>query len=131
MRIAIATDGDHVSQHFGRCPAFTLVDIENSQVRDRTVIPAPEHRPHYLPRFLHEKGVEQIIAGGMGRNARALFERFRIGTFIGVDETVNRAIDLFLRGELTEGENGCDSGEHHHEHHHHHHSHQSRPDSSA
>lgn len=125
MRIVIATKGSHVAQHFGRCPAFTLLDIENNQVQQRTIIPAPEHRPHYLPRFLDEKGVERIIAGGIGRNARTLFERLGIAMVIGVDEEVDRAIDLYLRGELGAGENGCDSGEHHHEHHQH------RHDSSA
>ena len=28
MKIAISTDGDFVSAHFGRCPSFTIVDIE-------------------------------------------------------------------------------------------------------
>lgn len=31
MRIAISTDGKYVSQHFGRCPSYTLVDIENGK----------------------------------------------------------------------------------------------------
>ena len=29
MRIAISTDGSSVSGHFGRCPSFTIVDIED------------------------------------------------------------------------------------------------------
>jgi hypothetical protein len=26
MRVAISTDGDYVSEHFGRCPNFTVLD---------------------------------------------------------------------------------------------------------
>ena len=32
MTIAIATDGQYVSTHFGRCQAYTLVDIENGEI---------------------------------------------------------------------------------------------------
>ena len=32
MRAAIATDGNDVSAHFGRCPAYTLVDIEGGRI---------------------------------------------------------------------------------------------------
>ena len=31
MRVAISTDGDFVSAHFGRCPSFTIIDIENDK----------------------------------------------------------------------------------------------------
>ena len=32
MKIAISTDGDFVSAHFGRCPEYTILDIENGKV---------------------------------------------------------------------------------------------------
>lgn len=128
MRVAIATNGDRVAQHFGRCPVYTILDIENDQIIQRTAIPAPEHRPHFYPRFLSEKGVERVVAGGMGRNARDLFERFNIETIIGVDAEIETVVDLLLRDELKGGDNGCDSHEHreHHEHHEHQHHHHSR-----
>jgi len=119
MRIAIATDGNRVAQHFGRCAEFTILDIENNQVIHRTVVPAPEHRPHIFPRFLNEKGVEQVVAGGIGRNAQALFERFGIETIIGVNDQIDRVVDLLLGDELESSENECNSGDHHHHHQHH------------
>ena len=53
MRIAISTDGTQVSPHFGRCPAFTLVDVESGRLvaRDRPVAPRRDRRPvHVVPR---------------------------------------------------------------------------------
>ena len=32
MKIAISTDGQYVSPHFGRCPTFTILEIENNKV---------------------------------------------------------------------------------------------------
>ncbi|MBA1336952.1 MAG: hypothetical protein HPY66_3388 [Firmicutes bacterium] len=58
MRIAISTDRRHVSPHFGRCPSFTLVDIENGKTLKRVEVENPGHSPGYIPQFLHEKGVK-------------------------------------------------------------------------
>jgi len=35
MRIVISSDNGNVAQHFGRCPEFTLVDIENGIVEKK------------------------------------------------------------------------------------------------
>ncbi|MDD5665659.1 MAG: NifB/NifX family molybdenum-iron cluster-binding protein, partial [Candidatus Omnitrophica bacterium] len=74
MKVAISTDGDFVSAHFGRCPSFTLVDIENGKVVKRTEVPNPGHQPGAIPQFLHQKGANFIIAGGMGMRATSFFE---------------------------------------------------------
>ena len=68
MRVAISTDGEYVSPHFGRCPSFTIVDIGKGKVVKREVVDNPGHSPGSIPQFLHERGVEVIIAGGMGNN---------------------------------------------------------------
>ncbi len=73
MKIAISTDGDQVSAHFGRCPSFTLIEVEDGKVKDREVISNPGHHPGFLPQFFHENGVEYIIAGGAGQRAQGLF----------------------------------------------------------
>jgi len=71
VKIAIATESGYVSAHFGRCPAYTLVDIENGKVVGQQDIPNPGHSPGFLPGYLSEKGVNVIIAGGMGPRAQA------------------------------------------------------------
>ena len=69
MKIAISTDGDLVSAHFGRCPSFTIVVFESDKIISKHTIDNPGHHPGFLPQFLKEKGVNAIIAGGMGQRA--------------------------------------------------------------
>ena len=110
MRIAISTDGVVVSAHFGRCPAFTIIDIEDDKVGCREEISNPGHHPGFLPKFLHEKGVNCIIAGGMGQNAVHLFAEQKIETVVGISGTINEVIDKIANGTLEGGESLCKPG---------------------
>lgn len=110
MRIAISTDGNTVSSHFGRCPAFTIVEIADGKVIGRGIIPNPGHQPGFIPRFLHEKGVRLIIAGGMGARASSLFEELGMEAILGVGGNVDDVIDRFLSGNLAGGPSLCQPG---------------------
>ena len=115
-RIAVATDGVQVAQHFGRCRSYTVVDTNEGQVARREVIANPGHQPGFLPRFLSEKGVNLVIAGGMGPRAQNLFAEQGIRTVVGVTGAVEEAVNRQLSGDLTEGESLCAHGEGSHEH---------------
>jgi predicted Fe-Mo cluster-binding NifX family protein len=110
MKAAISTDGEYVSAHFGRCPSFTIVEIENGKVISAEEIPNPGHSTGFLPQFLHENGVECIIAGGMGRRAIDLFEQYRIRPILGLSGKVEDVIGQFLSGTLKSGESLCQPG---------------------
>ncbi len=113
MKIAISTEGGSVSAHFGRCPSYTLVEIQDGKVVKREEIPNPGHAPGFLPGYLAERGVTTIIAGGMGPRAQDLFSGNNIETIIGVEGPVDDVIDRFLRGKLEAGRSLCDHGPHH------------------
>jgi predicted Fe-Mo cluster-binding NifX family protein len=113
MKIAISTDNEYVSAHFGRCPAYTLVEIQNGRVVAREEIPNPGHQPGFLPQYLSERGVGVIIAGGMGPRAQGLFAEKNIQTIIGVQGRIDDVIEKYLRHELEAGQDLCDHGEHH------------------
>ena len=110
MKIAISTDGQFVSLHFGRCPSFTIVEIEGDKLVKKEVVDNPGHHPGFLPQFLKEKGVEYIIAGGMGRRATGLFADAGIKTILGVTGHVDNVIDGILKGTLKGGESLCKPG---------------------
>jgi len=110
MRFAISTDGDFVSQHFGRCPSFTIVDIENNKLIKKEVLDNPGHHPGYLPEFLHQKGVSSIICGGMGQRAAGLFQERGINTIVGIEGKISEVIEKLLEGELQSGESSCKPG---------------------
>lgn len=110
MKIAISTDGEYVSAHFGRCPSFTIVEIEEGEVVSKEVVDNPGHQPAFLPEFLSEKGVSCIIAGGMGRRAEALFAEKGIQTIVGISDRVDQVIEKLISGTLEGGESLCRPG---------------------
>ena len=110
MKIAISTEGDFVSAHFGRCPSFTIVEIDGNKLVNMNVIDNPGHHPGFLPEFLHSKGVEYIVAGGMGMRAVELFAETGIKTILGVSGEVEEVVDQLLKGTLKGGESLCQPG---------------------
>jgi predicted Fe-Mo cluster-binding NifX family protein len=110
MKVAISTDGDYVSAHFGRCPHFTIADIRDNQVVKKEIIDNPGHHPGYLPRFLHEKGAEYIIAGGMGMRAQMLFDESNIKAVMGISGKVDTVLTKICNGTLKGGESLCKPG---------------------
>lgn len=110
MKAAISTDTGSVSAHFGRCPTFTIVKFEDGKVLEREEVDNPGHQPGFIPQFLNERGVECIVAGGMGQRAAALFDEFGIKTIVGVHGSVDNVIGRLSKGELKSGKSVCQPG---------------------
>jgi predicted Fe-Mo cluster-binding NifX family protein len=111
MRCVISTDGGRVSAHFGRCPEFTVVDIENGEVKKTEVIANPGHSPGYLPEYLAGMKAECIIAGGMGQMAVSLFNEKNIKPVAGVTGSVSEVIEKLKNGTLEGAESLCSPGD--------------------
>jgi len=110
MKIAISTDNGQVSAHFGRCPEFTIVEIEKGKIVNKQVLPNPGHHPGFLPQFLHDRGVACIVAGGMGQRAQILFSEQGIETLAGVSGSIDQVIKELVAGTLKGGESLCRPG---------------------
>ena len=110
MKVAISTDGDAVSAHFGRCPCFTIVEVEDGKVIGREVIDNPGHHPGFLPQFLNKKGVSAIVAGGMGQRAVDLFAEAEIKVVVGVSGKIEKIVEKLQNGTLEGGESLCKPG---------------------
>lgn len=106
-RVAISTDGEQVAVHFGRCQAYTIVEVADGAVRSRERLANPGHEPGFLPGYLAERGVDCIVAGGMGPRAHMLFDQHGIDTVVGVSGSVEDAVQALLHGELESGESTC------------------------
>ena len=107
MILAIAKEGSSVSQHFGHCEGFELVHVEEGKVVERVTVPNPGHRPGFLPVFLSQKGVDVVIAGGMGASAQQLFRDRGIEVYTGVQGNIDQVIIDFLNGELKSTDSVC------------------------
>lgn len=111
MKIAISTDSGRVSGHFGRCPEFTLAEIEGGEVKDVRKIENPGHRPGYIPKFLNEKKVDWLITGGIGRKAVSMFDDFGVKVITGLDgEDTEKVIEQVVKGEIESEGNPCTPG---------------------
>ena len=110
MKIAISTDGNFVSAHFGRCPSFTIIEIQEDKVVKRTTIDNPGHHPGFLPQFLRQNGADAIVAGGMGQRALGLFAETGIEVVVGVAGQLDEVIDKIIDGTLEGGESLCRPG---------------------
>ena len=110
MKIAISTDNGYVSSHFGRCPEFTFVEIEDSKMISGETVVNPGHHPGYLPQFLKDNGIDCIIAGGMGTRARELFKEVDIETILGAEGKIEDIIKKILDGTIKSKDNICKPG---------------------
>lgn len=118
MRIAVASDDGNgldalISQHFGRCPYYTLVEVEAGEVKEVSVVDNPFYGSHgepgQVPRFIHSHGAQVIIAGGMGPRAIGFFNQFGIETVTGTSGKVSDALNSYLGGGLF-GSEPCNEG---------------------
>jgi predicted Fe-Mo cluster-binding NifX family protein len=110
MKIAISTDGKYVSQHFGRCATYTLVDIEEGKVVKKEEVNNPGHSPGSIPKYLHDKGVKVIVCGGMGARAEGFFGEFGIETVTGIEGFVDEVILKLKENKLVSKESLCTPG---------------------
>ena len=111
MKIAIPVANGKMCMHFGHCEQFALLDVDEKSrtVKGKEMLTPPAHEPGVLPRWLHEQGVNLIIAGGMGQRAQALFGQNGIQVVVGaLAEEPEALAASYLAGTLQSGPNVCD-----------------------
>jgi len=109
--IAIPLADGKLSMHFGHCAEFALVkvDPDTKKILGTTILPAPEHEPGLLPRWLPEQGATMVIAGGMGMRAQQLFAQNGVKVIVGAfPDTPENLVQAYLNGTLQTGDNACD-----------------------
>ena len=120
MRIAISAETNNgleskVAQHFGRCPFYILVDLEDTEVKEVFGVANPHyasHKPGMVPAFINEQNVNVMVAGGMGGRAIEFFNQFGIETATGAAGTAQDALNGYINGTL----NGASACAHDHDH---------------
>lgn len=92
-----------ISQHFGHCDVFTLVDVESREVKNVETMTNDEHAQGgcMAPVMtLKNAGVDILSAGGMGMRPLSGFQQVGIDVYLNRGaKTVADAIDLILSGE--------------------------------
>lgn len=102
--------------HFGHCDLYTLVQVESDTVKAVEIIPNLPHQQGgcMAPvQYLADKGVNILIAGGMGLRPLMGFNQVGIDVFHGGEAiTVGDAVEAMLAGELQQfsQEHTCGGG---------------------
>jgi len=111
MRIAIPLVDGKLTQHFGHCEKFAVIDTDDNSnsIAKREDITPPPHEPGVLPKWLDGMGVNVIIAGGMGQRAQQLFAQKEIEVVVGaLADSPENLVSTYLNKTLESGENLCD-----------------------
>jgi predicted Fe-Mo cluster-binding NifX family protein len=89
--------------------------MENHEIVKSKTVPNPGHKPGFLPRFLHDLGVNTIISGGMGSAAVAIFNENDIEVIVGVTGSAKKAVEDYMDGSLKSTGSVCHEHKHHEE----------------
>ncbi|MCD6277111.1 NifB/NifX family molybdenum-iron cluster-binding protein [candidate division WOR-3 bacterium] len=108
MVIAFATDDRNgldgvLAYHFGRCPFFTFVKVEDGKVLNVRVEENPfaeNHQVGVVPQWIKENGAEMIVAGGMGPRAQQMFASFGIRPVVGAYGKIGDILNQLLGGKV-------------------------------
>jgi Mrp family chromosome partitioning ATPase/predicted Fe-Mo cluster-binding NifX family protein len=107
---AVPTQDGVLCAHFGHCEKFTLVEAgDGGEPTVKEVCDAPPHEPGLLPRWLADKGVKTVIAGGMGARAQEIFAESGVKVVCGAPPLDPlQVVKRFVDGTLEVGDNVCD-----------------------
>ena len=109
MKIAAATThgglDDMISPVFGRCPTFTLVEIEDGQIVSHEVVQNPHAGAMggagiQAAQLIISKGAQAILAGAFGPNASNVFSQGGVQTVPAQGSVKEKALEL-ASGSLT------------------------------
>ncbi len=95
-----------VGAHFGHCELYTLISVANGEITSTEVIPNIPHEQGgcMAPvRYLADKGVKMLIAGGMGMRPLMGFNEVGIAVYHGGPlNIVGDAVNALIQGSLSQ-----------------------------
>lgn len=108
-KIAIPASDGVLDEHFGHCSHFAIITTEDKNIISENIVDAPPHQPGLLPLWLAEKGVTDVIAGGMGGRAIQIFNQQGVNVFVGAPKLAPAdLVKGFLDKTLIFTANYCD-----------------------
>ncbi|HZK02521.1 MAG TPA: iron-sulfur cluster carrier protein MrpORP [Anaerovoracaceae bacterium] len=112
IKIAVASERDVVTEHFGHCINFNIYEAENGKILRSESIANPGHKPGFLPNYLNDLGVNVIISGGMGGGAIEIFNEKEIEVIVGASGDAKSAAQAYLSGDLKSTGSVCHDHKH-------------------
>ncbi len=108
MKVAISSTGekltDNISEFFGRCPYFVIVEIDNQEIGEMKVFKNENENQTggagiLAAQFLAEKNINAVIARSVGPRAMDVLEQFNIGMYEG-EGIIKKSLQKFINNKL-------------------------------
>ena len=114
-KAAIAMDGGVLSEHFGKTKEFLFITFEGKNEVSREILPPPaeEHVPGLFPNWVKKMGADVVVAGGMGTQAKRMFESLGVGVCTVPSMGVEQAVEALVSGTLRGVDMECTHGHDH------------------
>lgn len=110
MKICVATSSqgglqDSVSSNFGRCPSYTIVEIDGKNIKSTKAVQNPGFSAGsgagiQAAQGVVDMGCNVVIAGAVGPNAFQVLSMARVDVRECAGITVQKAIEEYLQGVL-------------------------------
>lgn len=116
MKLAIPTTEGKLCAHFGHCETFTFVEInpETKEILEISTGIPEEGITCQSANWIAAKGVNVVLAGGMGGRPRSLFEQHGVEVVTGCPEAgIEELVKQYMDRTLVAGENSCGHDPHH------------------
>jgi len=108
-RIAIPSEGEGGlggtrSNHFGHCDVFTLIDVEQGQIKSVTTLPNQSHARGgcMVPvKILADNQVDALVVGGIGKGPLMGFKQVGIDIYFDATHTsIQPVVEELLADKL-------------------------------
>ncbi|MDI3525880.1 MAG: hypothetical protein PWR03_63 [Tenuifilum sp.] len=124
MKIAVPTRENLVDEHFGHCEFYTIYTVENGSIVKKETLGSPQGcgcKSNIASDF-QNMGVSLMLAGGIGAGAINVLAAHGVEVVRGCSGNVDKVVNDYLSGNLTDSGETCNHHGHHHEGHQHGHS---------
>ena len=107
MRIAVTYENGEVFQHFGRTENFKIYEVENNKIVSSQVMGSNGIGHGALAGLLSGNQIDVLICGGIGGGAQVALANAGITLCSGASGDTDKAVEAYLRGELTSAGATC------------------------
>ncbi|MDZ7831545.1 MAG: NifB/NifX family molybdenum-iron cluster-binding protein [Desulfobacterales bacterium] len=109
MKIAIPLAEGKLAMHFGHSKEFAIIEVNDSEIKNKQILEPPPHEPGVLPKWLNDQNVDVVLAGGMGGRALQLFAQHGIKVLTGAPAlSPEELVSQYMANSLQTGDNVCD-----------------------
>lgn len=106
-RIAIALEGEEISQHFGHTTQFCVIELEAGKANQTGNISLQDGDCHSIPVFLQQNQINKLVVGGIGQGAVERLQEANIGVICGAQGSLVSVIEALEKNNLQSTDSLC------------------------